>query len=373
MNKNKRKGLFRALAACSISVALLAVSSCSSPFGGGGPNGRPRQKIAVITKQQLSFWDDVKKGAEDAGDELGYDIMYTVAQGDNDYASQIDAIREAMKNDAKAIVIAPNSATDLNSIFKEAEDKQIKIVNINSKADYDGVASLVCASDSDSGAVAARNAIKILKASDPTLSNLNKVGIIGHTASTAEERINGFIGVFTSQAVKFMEPENVTLTEEEESSGMTIEEKTAQEKAAMTERFKKGIQQGSRCATRDDAKQEALKLLGKDGNGISVMYATNTNTTLGVCDAVSDLGLGEKIIVIGFNSDEEELNYIRNGVLDGTVIQNPYVMGYLGVRYAHKLINGSDVPVKLDTGSTFVTQSNMTNDFVQLMLYPDRQ
>jgi len=373
MNKNKRKGLFRALAACSISVALLAVSSCSSPFGGGGPKGRPRQKIAVITKQQLSFWDDVKKGAEDAGDELGYDIMYTVAQGDNDYATQIDAIREAMNKGAKAIVIAPNSATDLNSIFKEAEDKQIKIVNINSKAEYDGVASLVCASDADSGAVAARNAIKILKASDPTLSNLNKVGIIGHTASTAEERINGFIGVFSSQAVKFMEPENVTLTEEEEASGMTIEEKTEQEKAAMTERFKKGIQQGSRCATRDDAKQEALKLLGKDGNGISVMYATNTNTTLGVCDAVSDLGLGEKIIVIGFNSDEEELNYIRNGVLDGTVIQNPYVMGYLGVRYAHKLINGSDVPVKLDTGSTFVTQSNMTNDFVQLMLYPDRQ
>lgn len=372
MNKNKGKGLFRALSACTLSVALLATSSCSLPFG-GGQKGRQRQKMAVITKQQLSYWDDVKKGAEDAGNELGYDIIYSVAQGDNDYVSQIDAIKEAMDQGVKAIVIAPNSATDLNSIFKEAEAQDIKIVNINSKADYDGIASLVCSSDSDSGAVAARNAVKILKASDPTLSSLNKVGIIGHTASTAEDRINGFIGVFTSQASKLMQPTDVTLTEEEELAGMTVEEKTEKEKASVTEKLKKSIQQGARCAKRDDAKSEALKLLGKDGNGISVLFATNTNTTLGVCDAVNELGLGEKIIVIGFNSDEEELDYIRTGVLDGTVIQNPYVMGYLGVRYAHKLVNGSDVPMQLDTGSTFVTQSNMTNDFVQLMLYPDKQ
>lgn len=372
MNKNKRKGIFRALAACTLSAALLAVSSCSSPFG-GGQNGRPRQKIAVITKQQLSYWDDVKKGAEDAGDELGYDIIYSVAQGDNDYVSQIDAIKEAMKQDAKAIVIAPNSATDLNSVFKEAEAQNIKIVNINSKAEYDGVASLICSSDLDSGAVAARNAVKILKASDPNLSNFNKVGIIGHTASTAEDRINGFISVFTSQASKLMQPTDITLTEEEELAGLTIEEKTEKEKAAITEKLKKSIQQGARCAKREDAKEEALKLLGKDGNGISVLFATNTNTTLGICEAVNELGLGEKIVVIGFNSDEEELDYIRTGVLDGTVIQNPYVMGYLGVRYAHKLVNGSDVPMQLDTGSTFVTQSNMTNDFVQLMLYPDKQ
>ena len=374
MNKNKRRGLFRALAACAVSAAMLATSSCSLPFL-GDKGGRQKGTIAVITKQQLSFWDDVKKGAEDAGDELGYNILYSVADGDNDYVSQINAIKEAINKGAKAIVIAPNSTTDLNSVFKEAEDKGVKIVNINSRADYDGVATLVCSSDYDSGAVAARNAIKMIKITDPKLSNIGKIAIIGHTASTAENRIKGFTDVITNQVAATIEvkEEDVELTAEELADGKTIEEKIEEEKEAQLEKFKKGIEQGERCAKRDAAKEEALKLLKSDGNGITVMLGTNTNTTLGICDAVNELGLGSNITVVGFNSDEEEIGYIKTGVLDGTVIQNPYIMGYVGVRFAHKVANNQTVPVELDTGATFVTQSNMTDDYIQLMLYPTKK
>ena len=367
MNKNKGKGFFRALAACTVAAALVASVGCGKSDAAKGRGGRPIEKIAVITKQQLSFWDDVKKGAEDAGAELGYNIMYTVAEGDNDYVSQIDAIKNAMSAGAKAIVIAPNSDTDLNSVFKEAESRGIKIVNINSKADYEGVATLINSSDSDSGALAARSAVKILRVTDPNLENVGKIAIIGHTASTAESRIEGFIQVFTEQFASTLNPE-VTLTVDEAMEGLSLEDKR---KAAIDEqigKFKKGIVQGESCAKRTDAEAEAKELLKSDGNCISVIFATNTNTTLGVCDAVNDLNLGDKIIVVGFNSDQEELDYIKTGILDGTVIQNPYVMGYLGVRYAHKLVQGSDVTSHLDIGSTFVNQSNMSDDFIKLLL-----
>lgn len=372
MNKNKGKGFLRALAACAVAAALVVSTGCGKSDAAKGRGGRPIEKIAVIGKQQLSFWDDVKKGAVDAGNELGYDILYSVAEGDNDYVSQIDAVKKAMSEGAKAIVIAPNSETDLNSVFKDAESRGIKIININTKADYDGVASFINSSDEDGGSIAARNAIKILKVTDPTLENLGKVAIVGHTASTSELRIKGFIDVLTTQFAASIDPE-VTLTAEEEAEGMTIEEKTENEKGAMIAKFQKGIVQGENCAKRADAKAEALKLLKSDGDGISIMFATNTNTTLGVCDAISELQLSEKIVVVGFNSDEEELGYIRTGVLDGTVIQNPYVMGYLAVRYARKIIQGSDVPGHLDIGATFVSQSNMTDDYINLLLYPDKQ
>ena len=370
MNKNKRRGLFRALAACAVSAAMLATSSCSLPFL-GDKGGRQKGTIAVITKQQLSFWDDVKKGAEDAGDELGYNILYSVADGDNDYVSQINAIKEAINKGAKAIVIAPNSTTDLNSVFKEAEDKGVKIARLTLHV---GLGTF-CSSDYDSGAVAARNAIKMIKITDPKLSNIGKIAIIGHTASTAENRIKGFTDVITNQVAATIEvkEEDVELTAEELADGKTIEEKIEEEKEAQLEKFKKGIEQGERCAKRDAAKEEALKLLKSDGNGITVMLGTNTNTTLGICDAVNELGLGSNITVVGFNSDEEEIGYIKTGVLDGTVIQNPYIMGYVGVRFAHKVANNQTVPVELDTGATFVTQSNMTDDYIQLMLYPTKK
>ena len=47
-------------------------------------------------------------------------------------------------------------------------------------------------------------------------------------------------------------------------------------------------------------------------------------------------------------------------------------MGYVGVRYALKLINGMTVPCDLDIGATFVNGSNMNDEYIQLLLYPDK-
>lgn len=350
MNK-KRKSILRKVAACTLSALMLASTGCGRPQGAGGP----KNKIAVIGKQQLSFWDDVRKGAEDAGNELGYEIIYTVAENDNDYTSQVADIKNAILQDAKAIVIAPNSKTELNSVFAEAEAKGIKIININSKADYDGVVSLVFTSDVEGGSLAARSAIKLLKKEGTDFSKLGKVAVIGHTAETADGRIEGFKSVFASQAVR---------------NALSSADVSDDKIGARIADFAQNIIEGERCGTQADAKEEALKLLRRYGSEMSVMYGTNTVTTLGICDAVSELGLDKEIVVVGFNSDEQELTYIKTGVLNGTVVQNPYIMGYVGVRYVKRILDGMDVPLELDTGSVFVDASNMNDDYIQLVLYP---
>ena len=249
--------------------------------------------------------------------------------------------------------------------------KGIKIVNINSKVnDYGKIDSFIRSSDTDSGAVAARNVAKILENKGADYEKLGKIAIIGHTASTAEERIEGFISVLTSYATqKIKKP---TVTETDPDKLREAEEAAEAEYNSKLEKFSKSFIQGDRVAERKKAEEESLRLLGEDGNGISIMFATNTNTTLGVCDAVSKLKLDDKIIVIGFNSDEEELSFIRKGTLDGTVVQNPYMMGYVGVRYAKRLIDGTSVTCDLDIGATFVNGSNMNDEYIQLLLYPDK-
>ena len=387
MNK-KRKGVLRALAVCSAAVMMMASSGCAKG-GPGGPGGRgpggaqQGGKIAVITKQQLSFWDDVKKGAEDACSELGYELIYTVADGDNDYVSQVAAINDAIKKDARAIVIAPNGTTELNEAFEKAEEKGIKIININSLADYDGVISLISSSETDGGGVAERSAVKALAANKYDFTKGVKVGIIGHTASTAEKRIEGFADVFTQQAAfKALQAGGMqdmgAAGDAAQQGGDQAQQGGAAGTAgsddamgAIIVSLRKNIVEGERCAKRDDAKAQAKKLLGTDGNGINVMFGTTTNTTLGICDAVEELGLAGKIVVVGFNSDEQELAFIRKGVLNGVVVQNPYIMGYVGVRYAKKVLDGTNVPNRLDTGATFVNADNLNDPFIQLLLYPD--
>ena len=194
MNRNKKKSVCRSVAACVLSVAMLLTGGCGRNNGNASQDGGT---IYVIAKQQLSFWDDVRTGAEDAGKELGYDIVYKVAEGDNDYASQVQFIQNAIRDKAKAIVIAPNSTTDLNETLQKAVDANIKVISINSDIQQDSMnpisLSLVNSSDRNCGVSAARNAAKGWRDKGKNLDEIGNVAIIGHTASTAEQRIEGFV------------------------------------------------------------------------------------------------------------------------------------------------------------------------------------
>ena len=129
--------------------------------------------------------------------------------------------------------------------------------------------------------------------------------------------------------------------------------------------------EGQRCGTQEAAYEEAKKLLTENSD-IRVLYTTNTNTTLGACQAVEELDLADSITVVGFNSDEQELKYIKSGVLDGTIIQNPYNIGYIGTRYAIQASQGSGVSGSLDTGVTWISAKNINDDDIQLLLYPEK-
>ena len=446
MNRNKKNGVFRTVAACTLSAAMLLSGGCG-PQGGppSGQGGPPGGKIAVITKQPIAFWDDVKLGAMDAGQELGYQIIYNVAEGDNDYASQVDYIKQAINAGVSAIVIAPNSQTDLNDVLQQAVDKGIKIIAINSNVVSPDstkplTLSLINSSDFDGGVAAARNVIKGWREKGKDVADIKKIGIIGSTASTSDMRILGFTdtlkrSIGRTRGVEFEElnmmavimggagaamgggapggegdwggapdgsaaegagcgapdgaaaggdaaaygaPDGAAAGEEQNTEELTAAElellAKQKEKDAADERIRQDIMmsfvQSEPCSKRKEAKEQALKLLGSDGNGFSVLFGTNTNATLGICDAINELGLSGKVFGVGFNTDDEIISNIKNGVLYGTVVQNPYVMGYVGVKYATGAIRGEQLTNHLNIGVSFVKADNMNDDFIKLILDP---
>lgn len=377
MKKNTRKRIISALTLCAVSAATLFSTGC-------GKSDDDKVKIAVITKQNIAFWHDVQKGADDAGEELNVDILYNEGSedaypnGDNDFNTQIEYINYAIDEGVDAIIIAPNGTTELNEAFARAKSAGIKLININSRAQFDGILTCISSSDIDGGSVAARQAADAVLLSDTIRNGMaelkgltneralegvkklgkHAVGIIGHTAATADNRINGFKSQTAAQVTAQMAKDGINL----DALGITEEQRAAL--------FLNFFAEGARCSTVDAAYDEAKKMLNENP-GIVCIYATNTNTTLGVCKAVDELGLADSVYVIGFNSDDEEIAYLKRHVLDGTVIQNPYNMGYVGVRYALKAVHGSGIPGAIDTGVTFVTNENLNDDYVQLLLKPE--
>ena len=121
----------------------------------------------------------------------------------------------------------------------------------------------------------------------------------------------------------------------------------------------------------ENAKAEITQMLStKDGSNIKVIFATSENSTLGACQAISDLGLVGKVAIVGYNSSENELTYMKNGTLSGLILQNPYNMGYLGVYYAGRLKVGENVNQMVDTGATYASLNNLNSDEIKLLLDP---
>ena len=167
---------------------------------------------------------------------------------------------------------------------------------------------------------------------------------------------------------------NAAQEEETELTAAELEVLAKQkEKADADTRIKMGIVnsfvQSEPCSKRKEAKEKALAMIDQYPD-LSILYGTNTNMTLGICDAINERGLAGKVFAVGFNTDDEIISNIKNGVLQGTVVQNPYVMGYVGVKFATSAINGDNVTNHLNTGVSFVNADNMNNDFIKLILDP---
>ena len=436
MKKLKIKSMLGRLGAAVLTLSLLSsVTSCgkSQQQQHGGNAAAKPGKVMVIGKADPSeeaFWEDVGKGTSAAAKELNYKVDYKCAKDDSDVETQRKYVSEAIEKEYDAIIIAPNDRDDLNDIFGEAVERGIKILTIDSMTDFSGISCAINASDKVCGEIAANEAAKQLKAQVGKIAGVGKVGIIGHTASTAEVRIGSFKTAFSmlalndiknpastqqqsgaqqeeeeelidpseaaqkaaaeakakgedpdkaaraaaAEAAKKLEEANVkkAAAAAEAAANAPTEEEVFNDQQRLAEINKSYYIESDRCVTYMDAFNTALKMLQDESNGIKVMYGTSTNTTLGICSAVEELGLEDEVVVVGYNSSEKHISFIKSKVLDATVILNPYNIGYFSVAYAKDLIEGTSIPSTLDTGATLVNFDNIDDPYIQILLYPDK-
>src|SRR5262249_11008156 len=83
-------------------------------------------------------------------------------------------------------------------------------------------------------------------------------------------------------------------------------------------------------ATKETALREAATLLNRlRGRRIDGIFAPNESSANGMLDALRSLGLNGQVRLAGFDSSEPLLQAVREGDIDGLILQDPYKMGYL--------------------------------------------
>jgi ribose transport system substrate-binding protein len=79
---------------------------------------------------------------------------------------------------------------------------------------------------------------------------------------------------------------------------------------------------------------------------------------------------GKGLVFVGFDASPPLVNALRQGKLQGLVVQNPYKMGETGVRALVEHLEEKKVPAKIPTGETLVTPLNMGEPAIKALIDP---
>ena len=104
---------------------------------------------------------------------------------------------------------------------------------------------------------------------------------------------------------------------------------------------------------------------------VSGIFTPNESTTFGMLQALKKSGVNRKVKFYGFDSSDKLVAALRDGDIDGLVVQNPFNMGYLAVKTMTEHLRGKPVEKRIDTGARLVEKEQLDDPAVKEMLSPE--
>ena len=294
--------------------------------------------IAVIPKgTSHEFWKSIHAGAIKAERELegqGFriNLNWKGPLREDDRDQQISVVENFTVRRVHGMVLAPLDSQALVAPVEAALRAKIPVVIIDSGLKSDKPISYIATDNFKGGQLAAEHLGKLLNGQGKAIMLRYQVG----SAST-EAREAGFMDVMKS---KFP---NIQLLSTDQYSG----------------------------ATRDSAYQAAQNLLNRFSREVNGIFAPCEPVTVGMMLALRDAGkAGGAVKFVGFDAGSQSVEAMKRGDIQGLIVQNPMLMGYLGVKSVVDHLQGKKLEKVVDTGVTLVTKENMEEAKVKELIYP---
>jgi len=295
-----------------------------------GCSGEPKlakPKILVSPKGLIhSFWVTVHAGADSAGREFGAEVIWKGPTQETDIASQIAIIEDYVNKDIAAIVLAACDAKGLNPVLEKANTKNIPIITIDSGVNSDIPLSFIATDNLEAARKAAQTLAQLI-------GETGKVACIPFVpgAATSIWREQGFVDEIKKYSNIQLLP--IRYSQSEVATAM-----------AVTEDILTGH---------------------PDIKGI---FAANEAGTIGVIQALKTKNKIRQVKVVGFDAALNELKALQSGEIDALIVQDPFKMGYEGVKAAMMALNGEPVQKRLDTGVYVVTRENLDQPEIRRLI-----
>jgi ribose transport system substrate-binding protein len=293
--------------------------------------------IAVIPKGTThEFWKSIHAGSNKAVSDLAaqgtdIEVIWKGPLREDDREQQIQVVEGFAAQGVSGIVLAPLDDRALVRPVADAQRAGVPTVIIDSGLESEEIVSFVATDNRKGGSLAADRMGQLL-------NGKGKVLVLRYAEGSASttEREEGFISELKQ---KFP---GIELVSTDQYAG----------------------------ATRETAKRASENLLNRFGDEVQGIFTPNESSTAGMLLALEDIDKAGKISFVGFDVSQKFIDALNAGELHGIVVQNPFNMGYLGVRAMVDSLQGKPVEKKIDTGVMLVTKENMQSPEVQTLLHP---
>ncbi len=303
-----------------LALAALATASCAPP----APTEGSKLRIALVVKTLNNpFFLDMERGALEAAERLGVELVVQAAERELDVEKQLQIIENLIQTRVDALCVTPAGSREIVSAVAKANAADIPFLIVDTRIDAEAlgdnhIATFIGSDNYQGGRVAGQYVVDRLDAK-ARVAILE--GIPGH--ETGDSRLRGFKDAVEGQAgieIVASQPANW-----ERDQGFNV--------------FQNVLQ-----AHPD----------------VDTLFACNDLMALGALEAIDAAGRSGEIRVIGFDAVEEARAAVAEGRMLGTVAQFPGEMGRVAIESAVALLNGQTVPEEIPVRIELVTRSAET-------------
>ena len=308
-------------------LMIISLFGCSNAEGSGierkteaTESGQKKSdfKISVVLHAlNGSFYTKMQEGALQAGKDLGIDVNVSAPNVASSLPEQVSLIETAIASGADAIATVTWDSTGFNSIIKEANDKGIPVVGFNQDAENCGTEAFVGQDYEKAGYELGKYIFDKMGGEGTYI-----IASCGPTDSALVARDKGIECAA------------------EEYGGKISKLKTIDIGTDLTNAY--SVIENAYLANKD-----VKAIIGVD------VYSE------AIGSVIEDYDLSGKVYAAGFDLTEGMLQHIKNGSIQVTCGQNPYLQGYYSVLECYlNLAHGCDF-LDFNTGAQLIDSLNV--------------
>ncbi|WP_245680580.1 sugar-binding protein [Bacillus marinisedimentorum] len=280
--------------------------------------------VLIPEEMNNDYWRLVEQGARDAAEKYGVSVEYTGPQ-QADLEEHIESLEMAAAAKVDGILTQGLKKEEFTPLINKITAKGIPVVTVDTDAPGSNRAAYVGTDNYYSGYLAGQELI------EDTGGHAKVAIITGRLdASHQKLRVQGFKDAVAKAP-------GIEVVAVEESN-----------------------------ITRIQAAEKTYKIL-KEHPEVTAFFGTSALDGIGIASVVKSMDRKGDLYILAFDTLPETLQLIREGIINGTVVQRPYEMGYMSVKIMLDLLEGKTVEEQNFTETKVLNKENLSENGIGVL------